>query len=191
MKIGAEGLALIKAFESFVPWVYDDARGMVCEHDGSHPGPHGCHYREWQGEEVHGTLTIGYGHTDADGEPKITRGMRLSEPEASSLLDADLDVIERDVNRKLVLPMRALPVIQLSQNEFDAVVSFEFNCGGLDNGHGNPSRARFALLQGNRSLFIAEAANWIHPLWAMEGLSKRRAAEAALFKGEDWRKHLP
>jgi GH24 family phage-related lysozyme (muramidase) len=186
MKISPEGLALVKAFESFVPWVYDDKRpqrvigGRLT-------------YPEWKGERVLGTLTIGYGHTKWDGAPKITQGMRVTEAEAAQILDADLDLNEREVCEKVVEPMRALGKGALTQGEFDALVSFHFNCGGLDRREPmrRPSTACLAIQNGDREACLAAMAEWINPAWARKGLIKRRAAEAALFKGEEWRMHIP
>ena len=110
-KLGKKGLALIKSFESFVPYVYDDLRPPVSGR-----------YREWNGEAVKGTLTIGYGHTDVARHPlKIEKGLRISEPKAAQILDMDLDECEEAVN--------ALVKEKLTQGQFDALVSFTFNCG--------------------------------------------------------------
>lgn len=63
-----------------------------------------------------GVLTIGYGHTGSD----VTEGTYISEAEADRLLRADLSTAEKAVN-KVKAP--------LNQNQFDALVSFTFNCG--------------------------------------------------------------
>jgi lysozyme len=158
MQISRRGLALIAGFESFVPYPYDDLRPMVKGR-----------YREWQGERLVGTLTIGYGHTDDAGPPKITRGMRLTEPEAAMILDRDLDVCEKEVRE-------AVRVV-ITQGQFDALVSFQFNTGAL---------ARSTLLKLlNRGLAIKAADEF--PKWnkskgrVLRGLTRRRNAERDLF----------
>jgi GH24 family phage-related lysozyme (muramidase) len=110
-KLGKKGLDLIKSFESFVPYVYDD---LIPPVKGK--------YREWNGGAVKGTLTIGYGHTDAAKHPlKIERGLKISQARALEILDVDLDEYEEAVNRLVRVP--------LTQGQFDALVSFAFNCG--------------------------------------------------------------
>lgn len=60
--------------------------------------------------------TIGYGHT-ATAKP----GMCVSETEAEDLLKKDLARFENSVSR--------LVTVDLTQNQFDALVSFTFNVG--------------------------------------------------------------
>lgn len=111
LKISQAGLDFIKGFESFVPYVYDDLRPPI---KGK--------YREWQGEPVRGTLTIGYGHTDDAKHPlKIKQGLRITEAEACEILDVDLDDCEEAVRKQVKVP--------ITQGQFDALVSFTFNCG--------------------------------------------------------------
>lgn len=62
-----------------------------------------------------GVWTIGYGHTAG-----VTPGMTCSQQQAEEWLKADLRVAENAVN--------AIG-FELTQNEFDALVSFTFNCG--------------------------------------------------------------
>lgn len=63
-----------------------------------------------------GVWTIGYGHTKtAKEDQSIDRII------AEQLLDRDLDVFEQAVNYQVK--------VKLTQNQFDALVSFAFNCG--------------------------------------------------------------
>lgn len=64
-----------------------------------------------------GVYTIGYGHTKG-----VKAGMRISRKEAEDLLVQDLAVAENAVN---IYVNR----YNLNQNEYDALVSFTFNCG--------------------------------------------------------------
>lgn len=111
-----------------------------------------------------GVYTIGYGHTHG-----VTRGMKITEEEASEFLAADLLNSEKAVERYD-------SVYHWNQNEFDALVSFTFNCGAAN------LRALLRNGRRNRSQ-IAETL----PLYrkaggkVLKGLERRRAAEKALF----------
>ena len=111
-----------------------------------------------------GVYTIGYGHTHGG-----QRGMKITEEEASAFLTADLLNSEKAVERYD-------SVYHWRQNEFDALVSFTFNCGATN------LRALLRNGRRNRSQ-IAE----ILPLYrkaggkVLKGLERRRAAEKALF----------
>ena len=111
-----------------------------------------------------GVYTIGYGHTRG-----VQRGMKITEEEASAYLTADLLNSEKAVERYD-------SVYHWNQNEFDALVSFTFNCGAAN--------LRSLLRNGrcNRSQIAATL-----PLYrkaggkVLKGLERRRAAEKALF----------
>ena len=111
-----------------------------------------------------GVYTIGYGHTRG-----VKRGMKITEEEASAFLTADLLNSEKAVERYD-------SVYHWNQNEFDALVSFTFNCGAAN--------LRSLLRNGrrNRSQIAATL-----PLYrkaggkVLKGLERRRAAEKALF----------
>ena len=111
-----------------------------------------------------GVYTIGYGHTRG-----VQRGMRITEEEASAFLTADLRNSEKAVERYD-------STYHWKQNEFDALVSFTFNCGAAN--------LRSLLRNGRRNRSqIAETL----PLYrkaggkVLKGLERRRAAEKALF----------
>jgi lysozyme len=164
-KISKKGLDLVKSFESFVGYVYDDLLPPV---KGK--------YREWNGEAVKGTLTIGYGHTDAAKHPlKIIKGLRVTEKTALEILDVDLDECEEAVNRLVKVP--------LTQGQFDALVSFTFNCGTgnlqkssllkkLNAGDYDGARDAFALYTRSKGKVL-------------RGLVRRRTAEQALWGREE------
>ena len=110
-----------------------------------------------------GVYTIGYGHTRG-----VKRGMKITEEEASAFLAADLRNSEKAVERYD-------SVYHWNQNEYDALVSFTFNCGAAN--------LRSLLRNGrrNRSQIAATL-----PLYrkaggkVLKGLERRRAAEKAL-----------
>ena len=157
--IGRKGLALIKSFESFVPYVYDD---LVPPVRGR--------YREWSGGPVHGTLTIGYGHTDGARHPlKIAPGLRIGERRALDILDVDLDQCEEAVN--------ALVQVGLTQGQFDALVSFAFNCG-----LGNLKKLIVPLNRGDTAACRAKFDGYVRSKGqVLRGLQRRRDAEQALW----------
>ena len=111
-----------------------------------------------------GVYTIGYGHTRG-----VKRGMKITEEEASAYLTADLLNSEKAVERYD-------SVYHWNQNEFDALVSFTFNCGAAN------LRALLRNGRRNRSQIAATL-----PLYrkaggkVLKGLERRRAAEKALF----------
>ncbi len=162
MKISKRGLDFIKGFESFVAYPYDDLLAPV---KGK--------YREWTGSPLKGTATIGYGHTNAAKHSlRVVPGISITEEEASEILDVDLDECEGDVNRLVKVP--------LSQGQFDALVSFTFNCGTgnlkkliapLNRGDYDGTRAKFALYTRSKGKVL-------------NGLVRRRTGEVALWDAD-------
>jgi lysozyme len=114
-----------------------------------------------------GIWTIGYGHTGG-----VHDGMKISHSEADQLLRADVERFEHDVDR-LAGPC--------TQGEFDALVSFTLNLG--------PEALRSSTLLklhrlGQHRLAAAEFGRWVHAGGRkLDGLVKRRAAEADLYLG--------
>lgn len=70
---------------------------------------------------THGT--IGAGHTNAAGPPAVLPGQRITLDQAIAIFNADIRRVEVDVNRIIKVP--------LNQAQFDALVSFHYNTGGL------------------------------------------------------------
>ena len=64
-----------------------------------------------------GILTIGYGHTNSD----VREGQTITEAQVIELLRKDLGTAENAVRKAVKVP--------LTQGQFDALVSFTFNCG--------------------------------------------------------------
>jgi lysozyme len=65
-----------------------------------------------------GVPTIGYGHTRG-----VRLGMTCTQQQAEEWLQLDVKIAETVVNHVVKVP--------LTQHEFDALVDFEFNTGGL------------------------------------------------------------
>lgn len=125
--------------------------------------------------------TIGYGHTSAAGPPKVFRGLRFTKSEADYTLQRDLVKFEAAVERLVKVP--------LAQNQFDALVSFAFNCG-------TGALEKSTLLKRvNEKRFDAVPAEFMKWTKAngkeMKGLVRRRRAEAALWRDVDEKDPLP
>lgn len=110
-------------------------------------------------------LTIGYGSTG----PHVKTGMRITEVRAEELLVSDLSRFEKAVSELIHVP--------LTQNEFDAIVSFAFNCGISALG-GSTFRKRINAGENKASVFREEFPRWNNQ--GLPGLVRRRAAEVDL-----------
>lgn len=111
--------------------------------------------------------TIGYGHTGNDVRP----GMVWTQVQADSALISDLAQCERAVSR--------LVNVNLTQNQFDALVSFVFNVGS---GNLQSSTLLRKLNSGDYRGAAEEFPRWNKAAGkVMVGLTKRRAAERELF----------
>lgn len=117
-----------------------------------------------------GTLTIGFGHTTAAGPPRVTRDLRISPEQADAILGSDLAGVEIDVNRFVKVP--------LTQDQFDTLVSFHFNTGGL----GRSSLLR-DINAGHMERVQRDLDMWVKGGGrVMQGLVRRRKAEGVLFR---------
>lgn len=115
--------------------------------------------------------TIGYGHTAS-----VSEGDVCSQEDADRMLAEDLEEFEGYVREAVDVP--------LEQNEFDALVAWTYNLGP-----GN-LRSSTMLKRLNDSKFEevpSEMRRWNKSGGeVLDGLVRRREAEALLFKGEDW-----
>jgi lysozyme len=119
-----------------------------------------------------GVWTIGYGHTKG-----VKEGDAIEQEAAEAFLIEDLEAFEQDVTRLVEVP--------LTQQQFDALVSWTFNLGA-----GN--LAESTLLRKLNNYQYAEVPEqmmrWVRAGGqVLDGLVKRRAAEAALFQNKNWR----
>ena len=121
-----------------------------------------------------GVLTIGYGHTTAAGPPAVERGQTITQEQADQMLSSDLGKVESQVNELVTVP--------LTQNQFDALVSFQFNTGAL--GH---SSALTALNKGDYTTAANDLClydkdhNHAGEFVVVPGLVRRRQAEKEMF----------
>lgn len=157
-KINETGLAKLKQLEGFVGYAYDDA-------DPSTPKK-----RIRAGNAVRGTLTVGYGATDA-----VHPGMEITEAQATERLLRDMAPFERAVEALIDVP--------LSDNQFAALVIFAYNIGIKAFAN---SSLRKELNKGNYECVPHQLMKWVKTTIngkkvISNGLVTRRSAEAGLW----------
>jgi GH24 family phage-related lysozyme (muramidase) len=114
MRMSAEAREkLTEPWEAWVPYPYDDK--VPPQRIGGR-----LQYVEWKGGEIKGTITQGFGHTDAAGEPEIMPGVHWSREQGDEVLSRDLADCEHEVNRRLK--------VKVTQHQFDALVDTWLNC---------------------------------------------------------------
>lgn len=118
-----------------------------------------------------GVWTIGYGHTGSVDGKAICSGMVINAQKAVELLKQDLATFEAAVNSYVTAP--------ITQNMFDALVSFSFNVGA------GALKGSTLLKKLNAKDYSGAADEF--PKWnkangkVLNGLVRRRAAEKDLF----------
>ena len=137
--------------------------------------------KEWEGCILHiykdagGLPTIGIGHLLTPQERvgnKYVDG--ITEVEALQILAADVTPAESMVTE--------LVKVNLSQNQFDALTSFTFNCG---TGAFSSSTLLKVLNNGQYDQVPAELMKWTKAAGKQcEGLVERRTNECKLWNGE-------
>lgn len=147
-------LAKIKEWEGLILYAYDDL-------DPQRPPR-----RIKPGDPVHGTLTIGYGHTET-----ARPDMEIDERHAATLLRRDLRTAEAAVERRVKVP--------LNDNQFGALVSFCFNVGA---GAFATSTLLRRLNAGEYEAVPGELARWVYSSGKkLTGLVRRRQEEGRLW----------
>ena len=133
----------------------------------------GCELKAYQCAA--GVWTIGYGHTKG-----IYEGLEITQSEAEKMLVDELPEYEGYITDKVV-PM-------LQQHEFDALVCWVYNLGPTNL---SSSTMLKKLNAGEFKEVPFQMKRWDkaggQPLL---GLTRRRNAEALLFKGEQWKDYL-
>lgn len=117
-----------------------------------------------------GKITIGYGHTGTLDGYYLYMGAKITQEKAESLLRKDLATFADHVNKFDAH-------YHWNQNEFDALVSFAFNVGSINQLTANKTRTKAQIAQ--KMLLYDKAAGKV-----LLGLSRRRKAEQALFLEE-------
>lgn len=138
----------------------------IAEHEGIVLGPYLDSVNVW---------TDGVGHTAAAGGPDPAKTRRVDTRKwtdaqvraqmvaALRQFDTDLDSYEARVNRAIKVPLK--------QHQFDALVSFDFNTGGI-------LRAKLTEAINRGDMSGDGFMGWTKP----KEITKRRRAEQALFR---------
>lgn len=113
-----------------------------------------------------GVKTLGYGHTGADVNA-LPVGARISQAQADTFLMSDIARFEKNVNRYD-------SQYHWSQNEYDALCSFAFNVGSIDQLTANGTRTKQTIA--DKMLEYNRAGGKV-----LDGLTNRRKAERQLF----------
>lgn len=130
-----------------------------------------------------GVWTIGFGTTKWYGSKDVIDGEKIDKATALKLLQHDLGEFEEQVNRLVQVP--------LTQNQFDALVSFTYNVGG---GALEQSTLLKKLNKGDYAGAAKQFMRWNKADGkVVKGLTNRRKREMELFstyKIKDTKNHL-
>lgn len=109
-----------------------------------------------------GVWTIGYGHTAG-----VKQGQKISAAQAEAYLKADLEKYEKKVKK--------YSKYKWTQNEFDSMVSFAYNCGSIDGLTKSGTRSKGEIAE--KIVLYNKDINGRY----LSGLARRRKAEQDLF----------
>ncbi|PKP53802.1 MAG: muraminidase [Bacteroidetes bacterium HGW-Bacteroidetes-1] len=144
------------------PHISDVGLQLIKAFEGKHNKGYLCPANVW---------TIGYGHTGPTLGKPTPQGMTISDFDAETLLKKDMAKFEDVVTKHVKVP--------LSQNQFDALVSFTFNVGA---GAFASSTLLKLLNQGKYDEVPAQFLRWNKGGGkVLAGLVRRRKSEAHLF----------
>ena len=127
----------------------------------------GCRTVAYQ--DVVGVWTIGYGHTI-----DVKEGMRITQHQCDVMLEVDIETYENYVNEQVD--------VSLTQNQFDALVSWVYNLG--------PTNLRNSTMLKVLNAGKYDEVPYQMKRWnraggkVLKGLVVRRKAEAELFNNE-------
>tara|TARA_R110002012_G_scaffold283649_1_gene474115 strand:+ start:90 stop:533 length:444 start_codon:yes stop_codon:yes gene_type:complete len=118
-----------------------------------------------------GVWTIGYGSTK-----DVKEGDTLTQKEADNLLLHEMQEYEGYIKELVKVPLK--------QNQFDALVSWVFNLGPANL---KASTMLKFLNAGDYHLIPSQIKRWNKASGkVLEGLIRRREAEALMFEDKDW-----
>jgi lysozyme len=149
--------------------------------DGMSTSKNGLEFiSKWEGcilkpyKDIAGLRTIGVGHLIKPGE-NFPDGVEITKEKALEILANDVKLCEDSIKARIKVP--------LNQNQFDALVSFGFNCG---TGVYTLSDACKALNEGKYEEFPQRILVWSKAkingvLQTNQGLYNRRKSEGELF----------
>jgi len=116
-------------------------------------------------------LTIGYGTTKG-----VTEDMEITKEEAESILKEEMHEYEGYINDMVKVPLK--------QNQFDSMVSWVFNLGSTNL---SSSTLLKKLNNSEYDEVPAQIKRWNKAGGkVLDGLIRRREAEALLFEGKEW-----
>jgi|GEM_PF-589840 len=150
MFISDKGLELIKKFEGCILQSYDDYNDHVVGLNG----------------DVLGTLTIGFGHIEG-----VYKGQTITADQADNLLREDMATYCNHIQNLIINGVISFPV---TQNMFDALVSFDYNLGSGSSKTLCENRDK-ATVADKMLLYVNKGSVW------EEGLTRRRTEERSLF----------
>ncbi len=129
----------------------------------------GCELKAYQCSA--GVWTIGYGHTK-----DVEEGDTISKDQAEEMLVEELHEYENYVNEYVN--------VALSQNQFDALVSWVYNLGPANL---KSSTMLKVLNDGKYEEVPYQMKRWNKAGGkVLDGLVRRREAEALLYQGREW-----
>ena len=129
----------------------------------------GCELEAYQ--DSVGVWTIGYGHTK-----DVKQGDKINQDEAEHLLEEEMPEYEGYINDMVE--------VSLEQCQFDALVSWVYNLGPTNL---SSSTLLKVLNQGDYDEVPFQIKRWNKAGGkVLEGLTRRREAEALLFQDKEW-----
>lgn len=129
----------------------------------------GCKLEAYQ--DSVGVWTIGYGHTK-----DVKEGDQINQDEAENLLQEEMPEYEGYINNLVKVPLK--------QYQFDALCAWVFNLGS---GNLQESTLLRVLNDGKYDEVPQQIKRWNKANGeVLEGLIRRREAEALLFQGKEW-----
>ena len=134
----------------------EKGQALIREFEGCRLTAYLCPAKVW---------TIGVGHTG----PDVVEGMQISQSVANQLLRDDLDRFEKGIDDQIDVP--------LTQEQFDALVSWSFNVG-LGASADSTLRRRLNAGEDVNTVISEELPRWTSG--GMAGLVRRRDAEVKL-----------
>ena len=130
----------------------------------------GCETTAYQ--DSVGVWTIGYGHTK-----NVEEGQTCSIEDAETMLADEMDEYEGYINNMVK--------VDLEQHEFDALVAWVYNLGPTNLGESTMLKV---LNGGQFDRVHSEMKRWNRAGGqVLEGLVRRRTAEALMFENLDWK----
>ena len=129
-----------------------------------------------------GIPTIGWGSTRYPNGVRVSmKDPAITQQKADQILLWDLQAFEKDVTF-------LTKSVKLSQNQFDALVDFAYNCGSdididtIPEGLGDSTLLKKVLANTNDPSIANQFNSWVHGGGkVLPGLVKRRKAEVTLY----------